>query len=273
MPSIDDLMTKYCIDVDDMPLRDGVNVVQIRGFDSEEFQCKEGAQRVTKVRHLMYLVNFPLPLRLNNTRLQVIAAVLGSKQIEDWIGRKIGLVVQAENKYGKVELTLLVHASFVDQALPACGPKPRERLSNSASTRTPIPGASTPPPPAGSDEPIGKERAALIMWALAVRGKSWSDLTAYMRQHHALPSADGLEPFDAPFAVRAWAEQYCRAFPITRDVDRQRYVAERMTNWQPPPGPPAGSLPPPAAGAGTVVDRRTGEVVGGPPVDESDIPF
>lgn len=284
MPNINDLKSRSKLELADLPDPQGVNIVKIARFDSEEYQASEGTKKVNKTRWVVYFEGYPLPLRLYNSRLDAISAVLGSPNTEDWYGRKIGLTAGQVTNFGESTLDVVVYPFAVDPNAPAS----RQR------TVTVGPGAAhnqlppmTPPPraplagalPAGqlpqgqggqnasptAAGPIGKDSAAKMLWALKSRGKTWQDLLDHLKRSGADQGCQGVMPYEVPGHVIPWYQQFCRGFPAMTQIDQAPFIAKTIADWTPPP-------------ATEVIDTKTGEVMRpgtppAPPEDDFDIPF
>lgn len=281
MPNINDLKSRSKLEIADLPDPQGVNVVKIARFDSEEYQASEGTKKVNKTRWVVYFEGYPLPFRLYNSRLDVISSVLGSENTEDWYGRKIGLTGGQVTSFGESTLDVVVYPFAVDQNAPATRQRVVSVGSGAAHNQLP---PMTPPPrppvpgdlPAGQGGqnasptaagPIGKDSAAKMLWALKSRGKTWQDLLDHLKRSGADQGCQGVMPYEVPGHVIPWYQQYCRGFPAMTQIDQAPFIAKTIADWTPPPRP-----------ASEVIDTKTGEVMKtgtppSPPEDESDIPF
>lgn len=286
MPNINKLMTRYSLEIDDLPDPQGVNIVKVHRFDSEEYSATENGRPINKIRHLVYFEGFKLPLRMNNTRLKVLASILGSEQTEDWYSRKIGLQVGVVSSYGEVKQTVVIYPMAVDQNAPAVFQRgvhrvqaapthnalpqitPPGSIAQSAGALPAGPGGQNVSPTAAG--PIGKDSAAKMLWALKSRGKTWQDLLDHLKRSGADQGCQGVMPYEVPGHVIPWYQQYCRGFPAMTQIDQAPFITKTIADWTPPPVPPA-----PASTRGEVINTATGEVITlpSPPPDDSDIPF
>lgn len=270
------LKAAYHIGPSELPSPTGT-VAEIVGVDSEYYQGYQDGRPVDKVRHQLWFKGCRIPLRLNNTRVDLLINMLG-KETDAWVGRKIGLFVGVGNHYGKTEPCVMIHVQPVDdmpvtewpeqyRARTAIGSgKPAFRLGTSASSfggggfsPKPALGTGTATPPA---EPttLGKDRAAHVLALLKQRGKTWDDLVSHLKRGGF--DISGTHPSELSGACENSVREYLRGFPVTVDVDVHAEISRLLASWEPPAPPPSEPI---------VIDRRTGEVIGRPPDD--DIPF
>lgn len=97
----------------------GSAVVEISGWDSEPVTYKENGRDVQKMRHLLYFRGWPLPLRLNNTRVDALMASCGVTDTEELKGKKIKLITAPTTKYGETVLDIMIHHAPVGPNVPA----------------------------------------------------------------------------------------------------------------------------------------------------------
>lgn len=265
-----DLLQKYCIDETHLPNPTGMNVVEIKAIDTEEYTSFDGGRKVTKRRHLLWLSGFDLPFRLNNTRLKLLIALLG-RETNGWIGKKIGIYVSAQMSYGEVVTSLMIHIQPIDQSLPPVSQRRFSQLPSGA------PGGAWPPQtPPGSTSiqvaspdvdmtPIGTDAAAEVCCQLEERGKTWDDLRIFLNANGLGELIAGKHPGDCPKAIRSALRSFLASVPKVKP----RPDPEKFKKlWLPPPT--------------EVIDKRTGEVInpaaglpGQAPnqVPKDDIPF
>ncbi|MCK6475308.1 MAG: hypothetical protein L6Q35_00580 [Phycisphaerales bacterium] len=260
------LLKKYCIDEDHLPNQAGMNVVQIRAIDTEYYEAIENRRKVEKERHLLWLSGFDLPLRLNNTRLKILIALLGS-ETDHWVGKKIGLFVGASQNYGEVERCLMIHIQPIDQSIPPVGQVRRSQLQGGQQwpPQQAAPPAAAALPAKPDTAPIGADTAAEICAALEERNKSWDDLRLHLATAGFGELIAGKLPPDCPAAILPAARTYVRDLPRSKPKPDP---AKFKQMWAPPP---------------EVVDRQTGEVINpaaglkpagaAPAKPEDDIPF
>ena len=277
---------KYALDPEDLPIPNGPNIVVIEGVDTEQFKNDEG-EEVT--RTVLTLVGFSVPLRLNNEKIDTLAAMFGSN-IEDAIGQKITLLSSFANIYGKTKPVIDIHPHVPDaEAVPVIVPshlgcKSVFRMQRAmeygvriASPNAALPrGGARPPgavqPGAGSaaaapvkqltSATLGKERAAKLLQLLRVKNRTWTWLADALARDGMGELIIGKEPFDAAPAVAQLAWAKLKPLPDVGEVGTPEAMAAELSAtvaaWEPPPAPPAPPAPAPAAGE--VIDRATGVV-------------
>lgn len=258
------LLKKYCIDEDHLPNQAGMNVVQIRAIDTEYYEAIENRRKVEKERHLLWLAGFDLPLRLNNTRLKILIALLGP-ETDHWAGKKIGLFVGATQNYGDVERCLMIHIQPIDQSIPHVSQAKRSQLPGGQQWPPQQPAPAAAALPAKPDtSPIGADTAAEICAALEQRNKTWDDLRLHLGTAGFGELIAGKLPPDCPAAILPAARTYVRDLPPTKPKPE---AAKFKAMWAPPP---------------EVIDRSTGEVINpaaglkpgaAPVMAADDIPF
>lgn len=265
-----DLLQKYCIDETHLPNPTGMNVVEIKAIDTEEYTAFEQGRKVSKRRHLLWLAGFDLPFRLNNTRLKLLIALLG-QETNGWIGKKIGIYVSAQMSYGEVVTSLMIHIQPIDQSIPPVSQRRFSQLPPGAPGGWP---PQSPPPgalatqvnsPDSDMTPIGTDAAAEVCCQLEERGKTWDDLRIFLNANGLGEMIAGKHPGDCPKAIRSTLRSFLASSPKVKP----RPDPEKFKKlWLPPPA--------------EVIDKRTGEVInpaaglpGQPPneVPDDDIPF
>lgn len=288
MPGWNEFKKKFALEVGDLPNPQGANVVMIEKFDTERFSAvnPETKQTETQTRHRMWLVGFEYPLRLNNTRVETLAAVLGCGP-EESQGRKIVLLAGTVQRYGKTVPDIVIHPYAPDEITP-CTDVPyhlaarhNERLMLAmqygvrvAQARTALPGQGTQPQPgsvsqstpaaqpprkfAATGIALGKEAAAELMMLLKERASDWNWLTLQLSTRGMGELVANRQPFECDGAIREPAWRILKDMPVTvGGFDREKAKAALITAWTPP-----------APVQGEVIDRTTGEVV-----NPNDIPF
>lgn len=229
------LKNRYSLDIADLPNPQGMNVVTIDHIDSEEYFSREDKQM--KWRHKLYLVGFRLPLSLNNSRIDVLMALLG-KDTDSWVNRKIGLYVGPVERYGKTEAGVLIHLQACDH-LPAIGSTPATGAAANfrASTASGNQFAQQVQPqhapaatqPATFDvRAIGTANADKFKQALAEQGATLDDVLGWMKDQafEAWQRCTGTELVDWPRGCAPEMQRFCREWQT----------------WKSKPKPPAGSL-------------------------------
>ena len=203
----DRLKKAYRLEYYHLPNPQGINVVQIQGIDSEE----AGQPPNTYWRHNLMLVGYRVPLRLNNTRIDVLSMMFG-RETEGWIGKKIGLMVNAVSHYGKTEMNInivvtppppdtpitpLPQGSPVALALPPGGATafgPQSAATHGAPQMADPWAqhrASIAPPTAPStaqvfdQRPIGTKNADKFKSALAEQGATYDEFIVWAKRHAA----------------------------------------------------------------------------------------
>jgi len=271
------LKDAYHIGPAELPSPTGT-VVEIAGVDSEYYVGNQDGRQVDKVRHLLWFKGCRLPLRLNNTRVDLLMGMLG-KETDAWVGRKIGLFVGAANHYGKTEPSVFIHVQAVDD-LPVSEWPERYRQRGQLGGRAAAFGAigqgnsafgtgfsqrahgAAPqlPTPAANAATFGKDRAAHILALLKQRGKSWDDLVSHLKRGGV--EIAGTHPSEVLVVHETSIREFVRGFPAIADVDIEAEVSRLLVSWEPPA---------PSNTPAMTFDPATGEVLGRPPDD--DIPF
>lgn len=261
MPAWTSFKKKFALDVGDLPVAHGPNVVVIEGVETEEGTDMMG---LPFTRHSLVLAGWSHPLRLNNAALDVLTNLHGANS-EDAIGRKIALITAAQSAYGKTEMRLVIHPYAPSQdARPVAVPSHlwtkslhRQQVAASYGVHVAPPPAALPPrsaPPALMGSRLGEESAAELLLLLQERNRTWGWLVQHCANTPGAPalSADVLPP-DADASIKGPAWALIKNLPVTSKIEaRDAAKAKLIASWQ--PTPPAG------------MDPRTGEVM-------DDIPF
>lgn len=123
------LKKRYALTIHDLHDKVGMNVCTI---DNPPLECGsyEWMGQEQQVNNLL-LREFELPLRLNNTFIDILIALYG-EDADGWIGHKIGLYIGAVTLKGKTESGILMDIRSYDQANPALA-------ARSAKSMEPIP--------------------------------------------------------------------------------------------------------------------------------------
>lgn len=210
--NVKELKTKYCLDPDDLPNKSGVNILTIVGLESEAYNDNSNPRGPKKMRHNLWFREMQLPLRLNNTRLDILARLLG-EETDHWKGRKIGLFIAAVSEFGKTKLTILIDLNVQDAA-PGTG-NPQQ-----------LPG-SAPPVMSKPDAPIGDANAERFRMALAEQGAKYDDFLLWLKktdrpQHDATIGLDlaDLKRSIAPLMQRFLREYSAGAAAVTEVIDK-----------------------------------------------------
>lgn len=270
MPEWSNFIKKYCIEPEDLPAPHGPNVVVIETMDTEE--AKDFQTQQPYERHLLYLVGWRLPLRLNNTRIQIIQNLFGPR-VEDCLGKKIALMVGMENSFGKPKPVINIHpflASVDAEPVPVparLAVTEKRRLEQAhtygvaialPSFRIPSQVASSTAPAVHSGNPaakLGDVAAAKLMVALRERGRDWDWMVGHLKRDGMGAMVDGRLPPECEAAIREIVWRTIKDLPVTVTIEnRDAEVARLVSSWKPP---------------AEKVDTKTGEVID--PAD--DIPF
>ncbi|MFN7019853.1 MAG: hypothetical protein ACK4WH_00820 [Phycisphaerales bacterium] len=183
-----------------------MTIVEIARFDSEQI---EHGNQAGEWKHKLYFTGWRLPLKLNNTRINILMAMFG-QNTDAWVGRRIGLFVGVANHYGKSEPCVMIHLQPPPDGtpltdLPAGHPcrgslppgHPAAAMASALGPRN-VPAAS-PPVSAHRDAPVrpesatsqgsfdtrklGQRNAANFSSALAEQGATLASFVAWCRVH------------------------------------------------------------------------------------------
>ena len=288
------LKTRYCIEHSDLPSQQAT-IVQIVGIDKEYFEGDDGIQ---KERSIIFFHGWRLPLRINNTRLDTLIAILGG-ETDLWIGKKIMLAAMPVSKFGRTEMDVVIHPMPAPDEAPHTPPPlhmlptqqrgrvgPRLGQVGAQSYGSPHGHMHTPaiaaptaaaalPGGAATTGPIGVERAVEIGVCLKARNKTTEELTAFLRKSLPFAALAGLLPVWSA-SLLPTIKQYLVCFPRVREVTP--IDQEQLRQLFTPPAPPPQAAPSPPTES---IDMATGEVIshGSLPTPESvkvvndDIPF
>lgn len=256
MPDWSSFKQKYVIEPDDLPNPHGPNVVVIESIDSEEYTDIKSKE--VRTRHNLYLAGWDKPLRLNNTRVDIIKMLFGPST-EQAIGGKIALLVGMSNAYGETRPVITIHAYAPHQdAEPAPVPDrcatrsnmrlaqareygvpfapPQKRLAGGAGAAAPIAPAHAGTPgvaPAG-DKKLGFETAAEICLLLRERNRDWAWLKKHMESGGMAALVAAELPPECPHALRAPAWAILKDLPLVNNIpDRVAAKQELINRWRP----------------------------------------
>lgn len=285
MPAWDVFKKRYAMEPGDLGNQSGFTIAMIEKVDSDTYTDRKN---VMQVRHQLYFVGYEYPLRLNNTRVDVLKALFGP-DTENASGKKVALLCAASASYGETEITINIHPMAVPQDSPltpvrhdvACRDQIRRRhaeLSGVTFTAPPagltqghgaawtqqgahpaaqLTGAAAPASASGAT--LGKESAAKLLLFLRERKRDWDFLVAHLRGIGLGAMVEGKSPPDCDAAIKGVIWKVIKDLPVLVEIeDRAKAEADLIEAWTPP-----------APGTATVVglDGKPLEV----PVD--DIPF
>ena len=197
--NVKDLKTKYHLEPDDLPNRVGNNIVTIVSLDSEPYTDNSGGKSVKKVRHNLWFRELSLPLRLNNTRLDVLAKLLGD-ETDNWRGRKIALFNGASSSFGQTKAAIFISLEAQD-ATPGNG---NPAQLNAAGASAPI-----------DIRPIGDNGADRFKQALAEQGATFDEFMRWLRKESGELHGRcfGLELGDLPRAALPLMARFLKEYP------------------------------------------------------------
>lgn len=266
MPDWSSFKQKYVIEPDDLPNPHGPNVVVIESIDSEEYT--DVKTKEVRTRHNLYLAGWDKPLRLNNTRVDIIKHLFGPTT-EQAIGGKIALLVGMSNAYGETRPVITIHAYAPNQdAEPApvpdrCATRSQMRLAQAreygvsfaaAQKRLaggPSPQAATGGPhgahaanaagggtgggvQAGGEAKLGYETAANIGVLLKERNRDWEFLTRHFTSSAMEHLVTGATPADWPHASKGAIWNVLKNLPVVNKVqDAEALRASLIAGWKP----------------------------------------
>lgn len=198
--NVKELKTKYCLEAEDLPNKNGINVLSIVDLERSTFTANEGGRQVPKTRTNLWFRELQLPLRLNNTRLDILEKLLGS-ETDHWKGRKIGLFIAAVSEYGKTKLTILIDLQVHDAPGPQIGSGPVTQ------------GQIVAKP----DAPIGDANAERFQLALAEQGAKYDDFLLWLKRvdRPAHDSTIGMDLADLKRSIAPLMQRFLREFGST----------------------------------------------------------
>lgn len=226
-----------------------------------------------KIDYFLVFRELKRPIRLKGVVGDQLAAILGSFETDDWIGRVVGMrahqITVPDPAGGTKQVWVPAFFAVAEGARPVLplktdiagykywAPHERERLHRAMGQLPPAPGG------AGHDAesaPMGVETAAKIVVSLKRRAKSWDDLVAHCKDVGAGALIDGHLPPDCPIRLVKVARAFVASLGApTVALDETAETARLVASWTPPPT---------STVDGDVVDVTTGEVI-----DDPDIPF
>lgn len=262
MPDWSSFKTKYVIEPDDLPNPHGPNLVVIEGFDTEQYE--DPKTKETKLRHNMYLAGWDKPLRLNNTRIDILKQIFGPTT-EQAVGGKIALLVGMSSAYGETKPTIMIHPYMPSQdAEPAAVPDrcatkaqmrlaqarefgvtiapPQRKLAERASQQTTIHMGTAPAHGEASsmgvhavgDAKLGFETAAEIGALLKERNRDFEWIAKHMQSTGMADLVAGATPADWAQAARGPIWAVLRNTPVVNKIsDREAFKADLVNSWKP----------------------------------------
>lgn len=263
----------------------GITIVTIEDVTYKTKEARNVGE--AEIDYFLKLREFRKPMRLKKVNADQIAALLGTRETDEWRGQTIGVFpiqVRVPNPEGGTKMVWVIN---VDIVKPTTAPElppgsditgmayeqravggpitsgPRLPAGQWPAPARPVTTGATPPgtlTTAGDNSPIGIERAMDIISALHERGRTWDDLVHHFKLAGQSALIEGKRPPDVTAAVVPLARAFVRDLPKVRpSLDAPARQSLRNT-WEPP---------------AQVIDRSTGEVIqpaeGMPPDD--DIPF
>jgi hypothetical protein len=250
----------------DLPFADRVCVMVIHGLETvfEPVTDDRGFQIGEEPVHLLHFVGYPKPMKLNNTRLDVLGAMLG-EETDNWVGRKVGVMAGPVTYFGKTQMDIVVWAQPVDgyeptppvsrrfaaavaqsKAVPGVG-LARGAAPGAGGLRVPV-GAGPVTQPVGAafdGRPIGMANADKFKQALAEQGATYTGFMLWLGRIDpaAAEHAAGREVFDVPRGLVPRMQQYLKEF--------QTSAGDPSVGGAPPSGQggPAAGLNPASPGA------------------------
>jgi len=255
MPDWSSFKQKYVIEPDDLPNPHGPNLVVIETIDTEEYEDPKTKER--KLRHNLYFAGWDKPLRLNNTRIDIIKQIFGP-ETEQAIGGKIALLVGMSSAYGETKPTIMIHPYQPNQdAEPApvpdrCATRSTMRLAQAREYGVPfapaqkrLAGGSAAPSAnaaavqapgvsAGGDKKLGYETAAEICLLLRERNRDWDWLKKHMESSGMAALVAAELPPECPHALRAPAWSILKNLPLVNQIADRDAAKQRLINgWKP----------------------------------------
>ena len=244
------LKKAYAIDPLDLPNPQGT-VVQIVGVDTEYAVFVENGVSVERAQHILRLHGWRLPLRLNNTKVDSLVAILGP-ETDLWIGRKVVLTAVPITTYGQTKLGVAIVPLQGDQpvtnvpehmlAAPRAG-QGRPGLAGGVRGHagslpaSPLQQLAQPPAPARNTTPLGEERAVQLLVQLRVRNRSWDDMLKAMKALHqdVYEAMSGTDPAGVPeWCAKAIAD-YLRSFEPVKAAEQAAIEADVRKARSPSP--------------------------------------
>lgn len=246
MPPWNQFKAKYELEVQDLPNPALPNVFVVERLDSEEAQNSDGEKYT---RHNLFFAGIEYPLRLNNTRIDIIQNLHG-EHTENAVGKKLALIAGANTSFGKSKIGINIHPFPVPEgtppvAIPAsiAAKNPfRRQTAQHYGVQFLAENAALPPSPAAATTAVnenavlGPERAAAIMVNLRARGKTWDDLCKHLAMHGLGQFVQGRTPPEAGLRIADAVKSYMAGFPRTVEVvDPSKEAAVLVKSWAPKP--------------------------------------
>ena len=262
MPDWSSFKQKYVIEPEDLPNPHGPNLVVVEAIDTEEYEDPKTKER--KLRHNLYLAGWDKPLRLNNTRIDILKKIFGPAT-EQAIGGKIALLVGMSSAYGETKPTIMIHPYQPNQdAEPAPVPDrcatrstmrlaqareygvpfapPQKRLAGGPGSQAAAGGAHAAQAGSvagggvqpGSDAKLGYETAAEIGVLIKERNRDWDWLTRHMTNNAMGHLVNGATPADWPHAAKGPIWNVLKHLPVVNNIpDRDAAKQQLINGWKP----------------------------------------
>lgn len=247
----------------------------IKDFQPASWHDVQSGER--KIDWDLFVAEFDKPLRMNPSNQEQLFDLFGEDS-DEWVGRLVCLST-SKGTYGNKAYTAIDVSAAPSGMRPTLQPNTNavallsEAKSAGVARLAAEQHESSKQLEAKDRQPMGFEVAARCLLRLRERGRTWSDFLKYMRQLND-GRADGCEVHEAPMGVFDEVKRFCAAIPV---VDGSEAVtdaavlklADELRARAEPPASGSGRT----TVDGAVVDTATGEVVGGPPAIDDDIPF
>lgn len=262
MPAWDRFKKRYAMEPGDLGNQSGFTVAVIEKVDTEEYQDRKN---VTQVRHQLYFAGYEYPLRLNNTRVDVLKSLFGP-DTENAAGKRVALLCAASQSYGETEITINIHPMPIPQdtavtpvrhdvacrifvrrqhaemlgvpfapspaALPAA-PHGGQPWTHQQSAGALPPGAAAAP--VSASEPLGMQSAAKLVVMLRERGRDWDFVLEHLRKCAMGHLAEGKSPPECDKAIKGPIWSVLKDLPVTKPADdRAKAEADLIAAWTPP---------------------------------------
>ena len=255
MPAWDQFKKRYAMEPGDLGNQSGFTIAVIEKVDSEEYLDRKN---IAQVRHQLYFAGYEYPLRLNNTRIDVLKALFGL-DTETAAGKKVALLCAASQSYGETEITINIHPMPIPQDAPVTPVRHDVACRNSIRRRhaemlgvpfAPSPAAlpagggaggqpwthpqavgALPPGVAGgagggtggqagpAGKPLGMASAAKLVMLLRERGREWDFVLSHLRTCAMSHLAEGKSPPDCDEAIKGPIWSVLKDLPVTKPAD------------------------------------------------------
>ncbi len=265
MGSWKDFKKKYKLDFDDLPNQASANIVVIEKIDQEEFDSPIPNTRPVQYeklnRTVLWLVGWDVPLRLNNRRIDAICEAYGENP-DDAVGKKIVLLSQRVEKFGKLEWDIVIHPHMPDPATPPT-PIP-SRLATKDVNRLRLamtsgvvlaalpagPGSNGAASGGGAFVPanrgLGVDAAVKLIALLEERQWTWDKLVKALTDRGLGKWCANMLPPECDEAIKSHVWAIIANLPKTKAVDIAKLRETLVASWAPPPA--------------EVINPETGEV-------------